>query len=198
VAASLNVRLLTSLPKNSRAASATPCTANDPRCPRYTSLRYISEDLVLRRLALENDRHVLLGELALERLLGREEEVLDELLCERAAADEILLLATQVRDDSADRPDDIHAGVVVEPAVLDGQHSLNHADGIAESGTCRRFSRPVLMSAVRSGGSSVTRSKRDSATVRPAMRATGAGAARGGAEASGFGVSNVARTMAPL
>ena len=45
----------------------------------------------------------------------------------RAAADEILLLAAQVRDDRADRADQIDAGVVVEPAVLDGQHRLHHA-----------------------------------------------------------------------
>ena len=42
VAASATDRLLTSLPKNSRAASATPKIANDPRWPSGTSLRYIS------------------------------------------------------------------------------------------------------------------------------------------------------------
>ena len=42
VAASASVRLLTSLAKNRRAASATPWMANEPRCPRYTSFRYIS------------------------------------------------------------------------------------------------------------------------------------------------------------
>ena len=39
VAASARLTLLTSLPKNSRAASATPWMANDPRWPRYTSFR---------------------------------------------------------------------------------------------------------------------------------------------------------------
>ena len=42
VAASAIVRLLTSLPKKSRAASETPTIANDPRCPSGTAFRYIS------------------------------------------------------------------------------------------------------------------------------------------------------------
>jgi hypothetical protein len=42
VAASASDTLLTSFAKNSRDASATPKMANDPRCPRGTSLRYIS------------------------------------------------------------------------------------------------------------------------------------------------------------
>ena len=42
VAASATDRLLTSLPKNSRDASATPKIANDPRWPSGTSFRYIS------------------------------------------------------------------------------------------------------------------------------------------------------------
>ena len=42
VAASAIDRLLTSLPKKRRAASATPNTANDPRCPSGMSFKYIS------------------------------------------------------------------------------------------------------------------------------------------------------------
>ena len=41
-------------------------------------------------------------------------------------------------------------------------------DGMAESGTCRRFSRLALMSAVSSGGSSVTCGTRASLAVEPA------------------------------
>ena len=39
VAASVSDRLEMSLPKNSRAASATPWTANEPRWPSHTSFR---------------------------------------------------------------------------------------------------------------------------------------------------------------
>ncbi len=42
VAASASETLLTSLPKNSREASATPKTANDPRWPSGISFKYIS------------------------------------------------------------------------------------------------------------------------------------------------------------
>ena len=87
------------------------------------------EDLVLRRLALEDERHVLLGQLSLQRLLGRQEEVLDQLLRDRAAADQVRPIAAHVGDDGAHRPDDVDAGVVVEAAVLDGEHRLNHARG---------------------------------------------------------------------
>ncbi len=85
------------------------------------------EDLVLRRLALEDDRHVLLGELALERLLGREEEVLHQLLRDGAAAHQVRPIAAQVGDDGADGANDVDAGMVVEAAILDRQHRLHHA-----------------------------------------------------------------------
>ena len=45
-------------------------------------------------------------------------------------------------------------------------------DGMAESGTCRRFSRLALMSAVRSGGSSVTCGTRASLAVSRLTRTT--------------------------
>ena len=44
----------------------------------------------------------------------------------RAATDEILLLAAQVRDDRADRADDVNARVIVEAAILDREHGLHH------------------------------------------------------------------------
>ena len=56
VAASLSVRLLTSLPKNSRAASATPVHGERSALAEIHLVQAHLEDLVLRRLALENDR----------------------------------------------------------------------------------------------------------------------------------------------
>ena len=53
-------------------------------------------------------------------------------------------------------------------------------DGIAASGTCRRFSRPVLRNAVSSGGSSVT------LLVGRSARFDGADAARRGGGAAGL------------
>ena len=84
------------------------------------------EDLLLRRLPLEDERHVLLGEFAPERLLGCEEEVLDQLLRDRAAAHQVGPIAAHVGDDGADRADDVDARMVVEAAVLDGQDRLDH------------------------------------------------------------------------
>ena len=121
------------------------------------------EDLVLRRLALENDRHVLLGELALERLLGREEEVLDELLRERAAADEVLPVAAQVRDDRADRTDDVHARW--------SERRSSMASTACTRRDCRAAPAGVFgaMSAVSSGGSA-SRDRSASRRWRPCAR----------------------------
>ena len=66
-------------------------------------------------------------------------------------------------------------------------------EGIAASGTCRRFSRPALMSAVSSGGSSVTRSTFRSPPTSPMIR-TG----RGLPDEVGVVGSNVARTSRPF
>ena len=85
------------------------------------------EDLILRDPALEDERHVLFGQLAAQRLLRRQEEVLHQLLRDGAAADQVLLLAAQVRDHRADGANQIDAGVVVEAAVLDGEDGLDHA-----------------------------------------------------------------------
>ena len=85
------------------------------------------ENLVLGGLALQDERHELLEQLAAERLLGRQEEILDQLLRQRAAADEVFLLAADVGDDGAHRADGIHAPVVVEAAILDGDDRLHHA-----------------------------------------------------------------------
>ena len=61
------------------------------------------EDVVLRGARLEDDRQELFLELAPVRFLGREEEVLHELLGERAPADEVGPVAPDVRDDGARR-----------------------------------------------------------------------------------------------
>ena len=113
-------------------AEVESCGFGDPVHGKRTALAEIDvveiqlEDLVLRCLALEDDRHVLLGELALERLGGREEKVLHQLLGDRAAADQVPAIAAQVGDDRADGPDDVDAGMVVEAAIFDGQHRLHH------------------------------------------------------------------------
>ena len=59
VAASAIDRLLTSLPKNRRAASDTPTMANEPRWPSGTAFRYISRisSLVARR-DITSDTHI--------------------------------------------------------------------------------------------------------------------------------------------
>ena len=115
------------------------------------------EDLVLGQPLLDDERHELLGELAAHRLLGRQQQVLDQLLRQRAAADEIGLVAAEVGDDRAER--------IESDRRRDGRRSGGprsrappgaRACGICASGTLRRFSRASGMSAVRSGGSSVT------------------------------------------
>ena len=83
------------------------------------------EDALLGEAPFEYQRHHLLAHLARVRLVWREERVLDELLRQRAAALEIRLLAAHVRDDRADRADDVDAGMRVETPILDRQHGLH-------------------------------------------------------------------------
>ncbi len=84
------------------------------------------EDIVLRGARLEDHRQKLLLELAPVRFLRRQEEVLHELLGERAAANQVRPVAPDVRDDGPDDPDRVDAGVIVEAPVLDGEHRLDH------------------------------------------------------------------------
>ena len=95
VAASASDRLLTSLAKNRRDASATPCTANEPRCPRYTSFRYSSRissfDALRSRMSDMNcssslRRHDRWPRRRFPRQGLGEEEVARELLGQRAGA----------------------------------------------------------------------------------------------------------------
>ena len=87
------------------------------------------EQLVLAEALFQHDGHDLLEQLAAQRLLGREQRVLDDLLCERAAANEVRPVASEVRDQRADHADGIDARVIVETPVLDGQHRPRHAVG---------------------------------------------------------------------
>ncbi len=127
VAASLSERFVTSLPKIQPGGFGDAVHGKRAALAEIHVVEIQLEDLVFGRLALEDDRHVLLGELALERLRGRQEEVLHQLLRDGAAADQVRAIAAQVGDDRADGADDVHARMVVEAAVLDGEHRLHHA-----------------------------------------------------------------------
>ena len=60
------------------------------------------EDLLLAVVKLEQHRHKQLGDLALQRALSRQKEVLDELLRDGAAAGEVGTAAPQVPEERAD------------------------------------------------------------------------------------------------
>jgi hypothetical protein len=93
------------------------------------------EDLVLRRLLLEDEGHEPLEHLAPHRpsprrlfdghLVG-EEEVPGELLRDGAAADHVRLVAEHVGEHRADGRDWIDAGVRVEPLILGRDHRFLH------------------------------------------------------------------------
>ena len=81
------------------------------------------EDLLLAVVQLEQHRHAELGELALQRALGREEEVLHQLLRQRAAA-----LEPVSADEAHGGPGDaarVEAAVGVEIAVLGREERLH-------------------------------------------------------------------------
>ena len=84
------------------------------------------EDLILRQPPLERDRHEPFGELALQRLFGCQERVLDELLRDGAAAAQVFLPADDVVDRRADDADGVDAGMLVETAVFDREDGLHH------------------------------------------------------------------------
>ncbi len=88
------------------------------------------EDLALRVAGLEPEGARDLGELAAQRALGGEVDVLRELLGDRAAAlgDAALLRVLDQRADAADRVD---ADVRVEAAVLGVEHGVDHVRGHA-------------------------------------------------------------------
>ena len=51
------------------------------------------------------------------------------------------------------RADEVHAGMLVEPSILDGEHGLAHRSGMRSSGTWRRFSRAGVHEGISIGGS---------------------------------------------
>ncbi len=94
------------------------------------------EDLVLRCLPFEDERHELLEQfpapgplsgcgLARERL--GEEEIPGELLRQRAGALEVPALAAEVGDECSRHPHGIDPRVVIKSAILDGEDRLHHA-----------------------------------------------------------------------
>ena len=86
------------------------------------------EDLVLGELALQPEREVCFLDLALERPLARQEEVLGELLGDRGAA---LHDAARlgIACDGAEGADDVDAEMVVEAAILGREHCLDDIVG---------------------------------------------------------------------
>ena len=90
------------------------------------------QDFVLRGAALEHERHELLGDLPAHRLLEgvredrRQEDVLDELLRDGAAALEVGPVPREVGDQRTGHPDRVDARVLVETPVFDGQDRVHH------------------------------------------------------------------------
>ena len=87
------------------------------------------EDAGLGQAPLEEERHGLLAELPRKGLLGAQQRVLDELLGQRARADEVAPVAGQVGDGGAGDADRVDAGVLEEPMVLGRQHRPHDVAG---------------------------------------------------------------------
>src|SRR5271167_2455531 len=81
------------------------------------------EDLRLGELALNLDGEQQLLEFPSEALLGRQEKYAAELHGQGAGSLSLAPLEN-VRDASAQDTDHVHADVVLEMAVLDGEHSV--------------------------------------------------------------------------
>ncbi len=109
------------------------------------------EDLVLAEFVLEPQRQQCLLDLAREGALGGKEQVLGELLGDRAAALDDMAGA-QIAESGAQQADRIDAEMAVEAAVLGGDHRSRQvgrhllepqrlAEQIAEGGDerCRRL-----------------------------------------------------------
>src|SRR5207244_453826 len=75
------------------------------------------EDLALTETGLEHERHELLAQFPNGRLRRRQKRVLDDLLGEGAAADQVRFVAAQVGDDGAGDADWIDAGMLEESTV---------------------------------------------------------------------------------
>ena len=95
VAASASVTLRTSLPKKMRAASGHAVDRERPALAEHDVVQVELEDLILGESRLEDERHELFLQLAAQGLLRRQERVLDDLLRERAAADQVRRVAAE-------------------------------------------------------------------------------------------------------
>ncbi len=87
------------------------------------------QDLALGKARLEQEGEEHLLDLSLHRTLGREEQVLGELLGERGSALDDLV-GPQVLDQSARRAENVDAVVLEETAVLGGERRLD--DGVGD------------------------------------------------------------------
>ncbi len=81
------------------------------------------EDLILGEAVFEPQRQQGLADLAREAALGRQEQVLGELLGDRAAALDDMA-GGEIGDRGADEPDRIDAEMAIEAAVLGRDHRL--------------------------------------------------------------------------
>ena len=128
------------------------------------------EDLVLRRANGEDDREEQFEGFASERpgprgyerhaLELRQEDVPNQLLRDRAAAGHAGATAGHIGEERAADANRIHAGMLVEPPILDREHGLRHVR--RESPTARR-----------PGASRARRSRAPSAPARRAQAVDG-------------------------
>ncbi len=86
------------------------------------------QDLVLGQVAFEPEGQERLVDLALERALVRQEQVLGELLGQRGAALDVAA-AARVHGDGAERPDRVDAPMLVEAPVLGRDQRLDENVG---------------------------------------------------------------------
>ncbi len=108
-----------------------PVHADRPALPQVDVVQVGLEDLPLRMRALEGERDPRLAELAPQVALGGEEQVLHELLGQRAAAFHHPS-RPKVGPGGAHDPLRVEAAVVEEAAVLDRQHRVDHRGRQAE------------------------------------------------------------------
>jgi hypothetical protein len=89
------------------------------------------EDLLLVEAGLELEGDHELGELALDGLVGREEEVLRASCWVRVEPPQVLAAGEEVVDGAFGGAEVVDAAVLEEAAVLDGGDGLDHVRGIS-------------------------------------------------------------------
>ena len=95
------------------------------------------QDLALGEVGLEPERQIGLLDLALQRALVGEEQVLGELLGDRGAALHDAAGA-RILAERAERAEDVDAEMLEEAAVLGGEHRLDQMVGqVLELAPCR-------------------------------------------------------------